>query len=240
MAAFAEPPCPLTPELRSDIAYRRAHGHPWDAIGVTMHYAPDALRRATENDPEFDAVQDRAWAEATWEGQADGMRRLRALANGCDDAQALKAAEVLVKFAAEQRRNDTRLAVEKLRAETRLAVEAARLERRAVGEAEVPWVMPPQPAPETEEEREKRFAREHAERAAVPRAEVYLWGGKHRLGMSHGPDETDARVRVKVDYSCGVGGRSEIYWVVPDPPPLLAAMPGEPDAVAAAAAWAAP
>jgi len=28
VGTYAEPPCPLTPELRSDIAYRRAQGHP--------------------------------------------------------------------------------------------------------------------------------------------------------------------------------------------------------------------
>src|SRR5262245_16084502 len=77
----SEPPCPLPPELRSDIAYRRASGHPWDAIGVSLRYSPDALRRATENDPEFAAAQEKAWTAVTWEGQADGMRRLRQLAN---------------------------------------------------------------------------------------------------------------------------------------------------------------
>ena len=240
IGTFAEPPCPLPPELRSDIAYRRACGHPWDAIGTVLHYHSDALRRATENDPEFAAVQERAWVQATWEGEADGMRRLRALANYSEDeAQALKASEVLVKYARERRRDDTRLACEKLRSETRLAAEAARAERRAA-ETEPVWVLPPQPAPETEEERQKRFDREHAERAAKPKAYVYVWGGKHPLGRSIAPDESDTRVRLKSDDSCGAGARGTVYWVVPDPPPVEAAMPGEPGARPWTESWTAP
>ena len=85
IGTFAEPPCPLPPDLRSDVAYRRAHSGSWDAVGTALRYHPDALRRACENDPDFAAAQERAWAEAAWEGQADGLRRLRLAANGCDD-----------------------------------------------------------------------------------------------------------------------------------------------------------
>ena len=69
---FSEPPCPLPPELRSDIAYRRDQGHPWDAIGCVFHYQSDALRRACENDPDFAAAQEKAWAQVTWEGRPTG------------------------------------------------------------------------------------------------------------------------------------------------------------------------
>jgi hypothetical protein len=240
--SFNDPPCPLPPELRSDVAYRRACGHPWDAIGLSVHYDPDALRRATENDPEFAAVQEKAWAEATWEGQADGMRRLRLLANGSDDAKALKAAKILVDYAAERLRNEThvaveriraeaRLAVEQARAEARVAVEQARAERRAAGAEEVR--VPPAPVkPETDEERAVRVAWETAEDAVEQsqkaRPDVYIWGGKHSLGREVGPDESDTRVRIKPDWSCGLGGRHVVYWVVPDPPPPEAHMPGEP------------
>jgi hypothetical protein len=218
--ALPEPPCPLPPELRSDVAYSRACGHAWDLIAAVFGYNPDALRRACENDPAFEPAQQRAWAAVTWEGEADGMRRLRLLANGADEDKALKAAEILVKYARERRRDDTRLACEKARAETRLAVEAARAERRA-SESEPGWVTPAYPAPETPDEREKRVAREHAARAAEPEAEVYLWGGKHRIGRSQLPDETDTRVRLKGDWSCGVAGPNGvvhglIYWVVPE------------------------
>ena len=47
---------------------------------------------------------------------------------------------------------------------------------------------------------------------------VYLWGGKHPLGRSHGPDETDTRVRLEYDASCGEGARGIVYWVVRDAP----------------------
>ena len=218
VGTFHEPPCPLPPELRSDIAYRRAQGHPWDALGVTLHYSADALRRACENDPDFAQAQDKAWAQVTWEGEADGMRRLRTLANHSDDDdKAMKASEVLVKYARERRRDDTRLACERLRAETRLAVEAGRAESHtARRDEDVVWAGPRWPAPETEEEKRKRFEREHAERAAEPKAYVYLWGGKHPLGRCHAPDETDTRVRLKYDASCGEGARGVVYWVVAD------------------------
>jgi hypothetical protein len=219
VGTFSEPPCPLPPDLRSDIAYRRARGEGWDSLGVVFHYSCDALRRACENDPDFAAAQERAWAAVTWEGEADGMRRLRTLANHSDDdAKAMKASEILVKYARERRRDDTRLACEKLRSETRRAAEAARTERRAASsEPEASWPRPQWPAPETEEEKQKRFEREHAARAAEPKAEVYIWGGKHRIGRSHLPDEPDTRVRLMDDWSCGVGMRHGlIYWVVPE------------------------
>ena len=236
VGTYSEPPCPLPPELRSDIAYRRACGHPWDALGVTLRYSPDALRRACENDPDFAEAQEKAWAAVTWEGEADGMRRLRFVANHSDDDdKATKAAEVLVKYARERRRDDTRLACEKLRSEARLAAEAARAERRgARAEPEAAWPRPQWPAPETEEEKQKRFEREHAERAAEPKAYVYIWGGKHPLRRCHAPDETDTRVRLEYDASCGEGARGIVYWVVADSPPE-ARVSGEPAPVTCAA-----
>jgi hypothetical protein len=89
------------------------------------------------------------------------------------------------------------------------------------------------PYPETEEEQQKRFEREHAARAAEPSACVYLWGGKHKLGCCIDPDESDRRVRVKADWSCNSGGVGAVYWIVPDPVPVEATMPGEPGAAEA-------
>src|ERR1700712_3936838 len=141
VGTYAEPPCPLTPELRSDIAFRRAQGHAWLALGVSLHYDCDALRRATENDPDFAAAQEKAWAEATWEGEAEAMHRLRGLVNSSDDAQAMQASEVLVRYARERRRDDTRLAVEKLRAQTQLAkIEARAAEKERAEEPPPPMV----------------------------------------------------------------------------------------------------
>jgi hypothetical protein len=54
---------------------------------------------------------------------------------------------------------------------------------------------------------------------------VYIWGGKHPLGRCHAPDETDTRVRLKYDASCGEGARGIVYWVVADAEPLTAVMP---------------
>ena len=214
--SFNAPPCPLPPELRSDIAYRRAQGSSWDAVGVVFKYHPDALRRAAENDPAFAAAQERAWAEVAWEGEADGMRRLRFLANGCDDDRAARAAEVLVKYARERRRDDTRLAAERIKSDTKLAVEAAKTERNEPAEPEECPPPAPKPQPESAEARAARLYREHAAEAAQPGAEVYLWGGKHPTGQCVGPDETDTRVRLVPDWSCGRGSRMIVYWVVPE------------------------
>jgi hypothetical protein len=229
--SFTDPSCPLSPELRSDLAYRRARGRTWDDLGQALGCNPDALRRAAENDPEFAAAAKRARKDAWHEGQADGLRRLRAQANGSDEDQALRASKILVQYAAEREERETRLKIERIRAKTRLAVEelraSARAAKAAAGEGEV-WVEPIRPAPETEEERQKRFAHEHAERAARPEAEVYIWGGKHSLGRCIGPDESDIRVRIRPDWSCGLGERGTVYWVVPDPIPPEAWMPGDP------------
>jgi hypothetical protein len=218
---FSNPPCPLPPDLRADVAHRRAQGHPWDAVGCALRYSPDALRRACDADPAFAQALERARAEAAWEAEADGLRRLRQLAAIGDDAVALKAAEVLVKYARERRRDETRLECERLRADTRLEAERARTERaerRAAPRAEEAVSLPRLPSPETEEERRDRFDREHAARAAEPKARVYVWGGRHPLGRAFGPDEADTRVRLELDESCGVGMKGGVYWVVADGP----------------------
>jgi len=207
----------MTPEFRSDLAYRRAQGWSWKELGGTLSCDPDALRRATENDPQFAEAQERAWAAVTWEGQADGMRRLRHVATGGEGASATQAAEVLVRYAQERRRDETRLAVEHLRAQTRLEVEKLRNERAAAkktneeAEPRAPGMLiAPDPTPE-------EWERINTEEAAQPGAEVYLWGGRHRLCVCEQPDAADVRVRIKKDWSLGVaGGRDVVYWIVAD------------------------
>ena len=87
------------------------------------------------------------------------MRRLRQVANTGGGESATHAAEVLVKYAAERRRNDTRLAIEKERDATRIAVEKMRSERAAkkvqAHEDEEEWVPPPREVRETPEEFQK-------------------------------------------------------------------------------------
>ncbi len=215
----AEPPNPLTPELRSEIAYRRAQGHRWEAIGCALRYSSEALRRLVEADPEFGAVQEKAWAEATWEGEAAAMSRLRLMLNG-DDKYALQAAEILVKYARERRRDDTRIAVEKLRTEAvHVRAESRAAQRAPVAEPAFPaWPPFPPEVKETEDERIVRMEREAAENAVKPPfpAEVYLWGGKHHIGQCLEPDESDIKVRVVPDWSAGRLDRMIIYWVVPE------------------------
>ena len=218
VGSFAEPPCPLAPALRSDVADRRAEGHPWATIGVALRYHPDALRRAAEGDPDFPAALERAWAAATCEGEADAMRRLRRLLDDDDPKVALHAAEVLMKYGRERRRDDTRLAVERVRADAQVAKAAA---RRAPAKTEVDeggWVAPPtEPIPKTEAGWQALRERADAAGAATEECpKVYLWGGTHPLGRSIPPDAADVPVRVRADYSVGGGG---VYWVVPHDAP---------------------
>lgn len=216
---FPEPPCPLTPELRSDLAYRRAAGYAWVALAATLHYDPDALRRAAENDPEFAAAQEKAWAQAAWEGEADAMRRLRRMLYEDDPDKSFKAAEVLVKYAREHRRDDTRIAVEQMRTDVQkakieskiaLAAEASRLAEPAPYQ---PCVYPVPTEAEYAEMRETA-AIEGSTKPGSPH--VYLWGGRHDIGRSVAPDESDLKVRVIEDWSAGCGARGVIYWVIPE------------------------
>jgi hypothetical protein len=223
-----DPAVPMTAKFRSDIAWRLAQGWTWKELAETLSCDADDLRFATETDPEFAEAQERAWTRVIFDGEADAMLRLRKLADSGDSERALHASEVLVKYAAERRDNDTRLAAEKMRSQTRITVEKLKNERAALKEAtkdaarkaqEEANYFPPviRPAPETDEERAKRFERENAECAAKSEAKVYLWGGKHALGRSIPPDESDIRVRVEDDWS--VPSYSPewnlIYWIVP-------------------------
>ena len=180
MAVQTEPLCPLTPELRSDIAYRRAQGVTWEAVAAHLSCNADAIRRATENDPAFAEVQEKAWAQATFEADADGMRRLRVLVNNSqDDATVLRAAEVLVKFARERRRDESRIAVERIRADVqraKLDARAAELAaKHAATSTEDNW-SPPKPPRTVNPARDAQVS---LEKSQEPQAAAYLWGGKH-------------------------------------------------------------
>jgi hypothetical protein len=128
---------------------------------------------------------------------------------------ALKGAEVIAKYAAERRRNETRLAVEKMRAETARAKIPA---RRGVCEEEEEWVPPPEPPPKpphlTPEGRAAARERSGLEAATTPDPLVLLWGGGHPLLVGRPPDAADARVFLHKDCSVTVDGHWPIYWVV--------------------------
>ena len=211
---------PMTPKFRWGLARRRAQGASWEDLAAMLNCDADDLCFAAESDLEFTKVQEEAWAQVIWAGEADGMRRLRLIANTGSGDGARYAAEVLVKYAAERRKNDTRLAIEQERDATRIAVEKMRSERaaqKAPAQEEEEWVPPPRIVKETEEEWQKRSDREHAERAAQPEAKVYIWGGKHALGRSIPPDESDIRVRLKDDWSVPAYAPewNLMYWIVP-------------------------
>ncbi len=139
------------------------------------------------------------------------MVRLRRMLYEDDPDKSFKAAEVLVKYARERRRDDTRIAVEKLRTEAAHVRAEARVEAQRAKVVEPAWfpLMPPV-VKETEDERIARVEREAIEAA------VYLWGGKHHIGQCLEPDASDVKVRVVADRSAGCGSRMVLYWVVPE------------------------
>lgn len=221
------PPGPLSPELRSDLAYGRACGRSWKALAGPLGYDPGALRRAAEADPQYAAALERAWAEVVRKCEAEGLARLRQIAAGDDQRLALKAAEALVRHGLALRRDQTRRAVEKERAEAKVEAarqRAGRADDRGEDGAEPDdgWVTVRVPARvETHEEmalrRDRRAVKESAgEGPLAPQVpEVYLWGGRHATGRCVEPDASDRRVRVVADCSVGVGSRGAVYWVVP-------------------------
>jgi hypothetical protein len=118
-----DPSGPLSPDLRSEIAYFRARGRSWEDLAGVFKCDPGALRRATEKDPAFAAEQKRAWDEVAWEAEAESLQRLRQVAAGTGE-RATRVAEALVKYAHERRRDKTRLAIEKMRTAAKLATKA--------------------------------------------------------------------------------------------------------------------
>src|SRR4051794_21397037 len=90
-----DPAVPMTPKFRLSLAYRRAQGASWEDLAAMLNCNADDLHFATETDPEFAKVQEEAWAQVTWEGEADGMRRLRLIANTGSGDGARNASEVL-------------------------------------------------------------------------------------------------------------------------------------------------
>lgn len=98
------PPLPLPPELRSDVADRRARGAAWEEVGAALRFDPDALRRACTADPAFGADFEAAWDGVMREAEAVAVRRLRRLAESDDPKVALRAAEALMRCARAHRR----------------------------------------------------------------------------------------------------------------------------------------
>ncbi len=216
-ANITEPTTPLTPQLRSDLAYGRATGRSWQSLADEYGYDPGALRRATEVDPDFDAAQQYAELEVTRESEAIGLARLCALAASPDERIAMKAAELLVRHGWECRRNATRREVAAARS-------AHSCKKSDDDEGDRPgWITMRMPIQKQPSEAELCATREciNAEEATgrgplAPRVpKVYLWGGKHITGQSIRPDESDRRVRVVKDSTVGVGMEDDIYWVVP-------------------------
>ena len=216
---------PLSAELRTELAERRAAGYSWFSIGAATRRKEDALRKAAAADPLFPAAVAAAAdplvpaavaaarAEAIRDAEAAALERLRLLTNGDDTALALRAAEAMLAFGARCRREETRLAVEKLRAETQRAeIEAKAAKVARAEEAPRPRFVPT-PVP-TEAEYAEHRERGAVESARKPEYEVYLWGGKHVIGTSQQPDDTDTRVGIYQDYSVNRGPYS-ILWVVP-------------------------
>ena len=108
LAPLPGPPLPLSSEVSSSAAYRRASGESWEQVGAALRFDPDALRRAAEADPLFAARFEQAWAEEVRAAEAAALRRLRKLTDSEDERVALRASEVLVRYAVEGRRAEAK------------------------------------------------------------------------------------------------------------------------------------
>lgn len=100
----SEPLSGPTAQQLADAAHLRAWGHDWESVGAAVRCEWLALRRAAGADPGFAAALAREDAAATREGEAKALRRLRALTESDDPKVALRASEVLVRYARERRR----------------------------------------------------------------------------------------------------------------------------------------
>lgn len=98
-----KPPLPLSAELRTDVARRRADGRSWEAIGAALRFDPDALCRACAADPAFVAAQAEAEEASEHEAERKALRRLKRLTDSENERVALRASEVLVRYARERR-----------------------------------------------------------------------------------------------------------------------------------------
>jgi len=103
-APLPAPPSPLPPDRRADIAYRRARGASWEAIGAAFRYDPDALRRLLADDAAFALSLEAAEAAAVRETELKALQRLNRLTDSDDERIAVRAAAVLVRYARERRR----------------------------------------------------------------------------------------------------------------------------------------
>jgi hypothetical protein len=141
-----QPPLPLSPELRSDLAARRAGGESWDAIGAALRFDPAALRRAAAADPLFAAEYDAAWAGAMQEAEATALRALRKLTASDNEKVALRAAEAVVVCVGRYRQAEVRRERAAGRAvETKTRPDAPRAVPRASAEPVRPASAPAAP-----------------------------------------------------------------------------------------------
>lgn len=195
---------PLSDDVLARVADLRARGRSWESTAREVGFAVEDLRRAVRTDPHFPAALEAARREVEQEAEADGLQRLRALLASDDPTIVRDAAEIIMKYLGEKRRDETRLEVERTRAGVRVARQQARAARAQEDDAAEAV------------ERSQGLERAYAEECAREQAVVFLWGGCHRIGDAP-PDATDTPLRLFCDHT--MRGRV-VYWAVTDPPPV--------------------
>jgi hypothetical protein len=214
-APITEQPVIFDERLVAKIARRRARGQSWESVAAEFHWDVDDLCYTCDREGAYAAALERAQKDVDDEADAEGMHKLRELLRHKRASVALDAATVLTKYLADTRRDATRLAVEKLRAETKIACANARRDA-ALGKH-----RPDDDPPLTDADKDQavrafwRGQDYSAEDASKPRAEVYLWGGDHKLGSTL-PSEKDVRVIVMAD---DTNNGRKLYWVMTYPTP---------------------
>ena len=211
----------LDADLRAEVADLRARGKKWEEVARAVQWDAVELCRAARRDPDFPAALEAAEEEVWREGQANGFARLCALTNDADPDRAKEASEIIMrysaekmKYAAQKRRDETRLAIERLRAETRITCAKLRAKPAHREEIDDDDAVPDltQAQVELVEQYRQEYERACA-KACAGKAHVYLWGGCHKIGGVE-PDDTDTHLHMTVDDS--LPGRAICWAVHPD------------------------
>lgn len=96
-------PLPLPPELIAEVARRRADGRSWAAVGGALRLDAGALQGACAADPRVAPALAEAEEAAVREAELRALKRLSRLTESENERVALRASEVLLRYARERR-----------------------------------------------------------------------------------------------------------------------------------------
>ena len=215
-----DPAGAICEDTLAEVAYLRAHGKSWEETAKAIEWDAVELRQVLRHDPNFPAMLELAQREAEDEADADGLARLRVLAHSPHEDVALHALQIITKYLADKRRDETRLAVEQMRAQTKLASIQQRAAKTKQKEEEEEEEEDPELTPAQVAQFEKASREYQAKMVDAVTANgivVYLWAGDQKLiNRPPGPQDKPLQILRSHDALCG---GNPVYWAVPFPCP---------------------